>query len=67
MIYKKIKAAKKSNLLRKTKDPEDGDIVNIDGDAHTYIKDKLRVEGTSKPSIATAISGGTPGEEWKTQ
>lgn len=65
MIYKKIKAAKKSNLLRKTKDPEDGDIVNIDGDAHTYIKDKLRVEGTSKPSIATAISGGTPGEEWE--
>jgi len=66
MIYKKIKAAKKANLLRKTKDPEDGDIVNIDGDAHRYIKDKLRVEGSNKPSIASAISGGTPGTEWET-
>lgn len=66
MIYKKIKAAKKANLLRKTKDPEDGDIVNIDGDAHTYVKDKMRVEGSSKPSVANAISGGTPGTEWET-
>jgi hypothetical protein len=66
MIYKKIKAAKKANLLRKTKDPKDGDIVNIDGDAHTYIKDKLRVEGSSKPDVKKAISGGTAGVPWET-
>lgn len=65
MIYKKIKASKKANLLRKTRDPEDGDIVNIDGDAHTYIKDKLRVEGTSAPSVADAISGGEAGSDWE--
>ncbi len=66
MIYKKIKAAKKASLLRKTNDPEDGDIVNIDGVANTFNKELKKIAGSSKPSIATAISGGTPGEEWET-
>jgi len=66
MIYKKIKAAKKASLLRKTNDPEDGDIVNIDGVANTFNKELKKIAGSSKPSIATAISGGTPGTEYET-
>ena len=47
MIYKKIKASKKANLLRKTRDPEDGDIVNIDGVANTFKKELKKIAGES--------------------
>ena len=65
MIYKKIKAAKKASLLRKTNDPEDGDIVNIDGVANTFNKELKKIAGSSSVKIPEAISGGTAGTPWE--
>ena len=64
MIYKKIKAAKKASLLRKT-EPEDGDIVNIDGVANTFNKELKKIAGSSSVKIPEAISGGTAGTPWE--
>lgn len=64
MIYKKIKAAKKAGLLRKT-EPEDGDIVNIDGVANTFNKELKKIAGSSSVKIPEAISGGTAGTPWE--
>ena len=65
MIYKKIKAAKKASLLRKTNDPEDGDIVNIDGVANTFNKELKKIAGSGSVKIPEAISGGTAGTPWE--
>ena len=46
-------------------DPEDGDIVNIDGVANTFKKELKKIAGSSSVKIPEAISGGTAGTPWE--